>query len=135
EPEPEEGSEQTPRPRDLEDAEPSAGTQHAPELPEPNLEVGDVAHAEADGRGVERAVREGQGEQIAAHPLDLVALAPRPLEHRLREVEAHNMHGAGSPGGEREVAGSATAVEDPVARADDSLNGQPSPAPVQPGGH
>ena len=55
---------------------------------EPRLEVGDVAHAEADRRGVERLVREREREHVAAYPLDRGRLAHgRALEHPLREVE------------------------------------------------
>ena len=45
------------RRRDLEDAEPSALAEHAPQLADARFEVLDVAHAEADGGGVERRRR------------------------------------------------------------------------------
>ncbi len=54
EPEREERPQRAARARDLEDREPAAGPQHAAQLAQPELEVGDVADAEADRRRVER---------------------------------------------------------------------------------
>ena len=101
--------------RDLEDREPAAGTQHAAQLAQRELEVGDVAHAEADGRRVERRVGERQREHVALHPLER-RLAARALEHPLREVEAGDARRAGLRVGDREVAGAARRVEHAVAR-------------------
>ena len=67
---------------------------------QPELEVGDVAHAEADRGRVEGAVVERQREQVAAHPVDLRALAARALEHALGEVEAGHC-GRARPSGRR----------------------------------
>ena len=119
---------------DLEDRKPPAGPEHAAQLRERGLEVGDVPHAEADGGGVERVVVERQREQVALHPLDGVRLPPRPLEHPGREVEAG--HDASLPlGGDGEVAGAAARVEHPVAGLDDGLRREPSPRAVEPGRH
>ena len=54
EPEREERPSSAARPRDLEDREPAAGPQHAAELAQRRLEVGEVADAEADRHRVER---------------------------------------------------------------------------------
>ena len=45
--------EQPTRPGDLEDSDPAARPQHAPQLGKPLLEVGHVADAEADRGGIE----------------------------------------------------------------------------------
>ena len=104
------------------------------ELPQPALEVGEVAHAEADGGGVELAVRERQRERVALHPLDRAGLAPRPLEHPLGEVEPDDS--SASPLGlDREVAGPAAGVEHAISGPDDLADGEPPPAPVEPDGH
>src|SRR5581483_4683562 len=98
------------RRRDLEDREPPARPQHPPQLAHAGFEVGDVAHAEADGRDVEAAVLERQRERVAVRPLDRRLLAPRALEHALREVEPRDV-GAAAMRLDREVAGAATDVE------------------------
>ena len=121
--------------RDLEDADAAARLQHAPQLGEPALEVGDVADAEADGRRVERAVLEGQLEQVALDPLDRGLLPPRALEHARREVEADHLAGASLARGDGEVARAAAAVEHAVAGRDDLADGQAPPALVEPDGH
>ncbi len=134
EPDAVEGRERAARRRDLEDPEPAAGAQHAAQLPQPRLEIVDVAHAEADRRRVEGRVRERQREHVAAHPFDRRRLAARPLEHPLGEVEPRDC--AAVPARlEREVAGSAAGVEHPVARPHDLLDGDPAPAPVEAHGH
>ena len=100
----------------------------------PALEVVDVADPEADGDGVECRVLERQREHVARDPLDGGRLPARPLEHRLREVEADDVRAAAERR-DREVAGAAARVEDAVARPDDGLDGHAAPAPVEPGGH
>ena len=84
------------------------------ELGEAALEVGDVADAEADGRRVERGVRERELEQVALDPLERRVLAAGAYEHRLGEVEPDHL-GAGSPRRDREIAGAAARVEHSVA--------------------
>ena len=81
--------------RDLEDREPPAGAQHAAQLAQRELQVGDVAHAEADRRRVERPVGERQREHVALHPLEHVRarrvfLRAR-AEHCSREVEPRHL--------------------------------------------
>ena len=123
------------RPRDLEDADAPARLEHPPQLVEPALEVGDVADAEADRGGVERAVLEGQLEEIALHPLDRRLLPPRALQHPGREVEPDHLAGARLAGRDREVARAAAAVEDAIAGRDDLAHGQAAPALVEPDRH
>ena len=119
---------------DLQDRETPAGAQHAVELCERRLEVRDVPDAEADRRGVERAVVEGQREQVALDPGDGLRLRPRAFEHARREVEAGD--DAALPlCGDREVARAAARVEDAVAGLDDRLDREPPPGPVEAGGH
>ena len=118
-----EGLHHTARLRDLEDREPAAGTQHAAQLAQRELEVGDVAHAEADGRRVERRVLERQREHVALHPVER-RLAARPREHLLREVEARDAAGAGLRVGDREVARAARRVEHAVALPYDRGGGE-----------
>ena len=60
----------------------------------PALEVGEVARAEADRRGVERVVRVGQLERVApldSSPARRPPCAARQLEHLLREVRADDL--------------------------------------------
>ena len=79
----------------------------------PRVEILDVAHAEADGGGVERRVVERQREHVALHELDLGRLPPRALEHLLREVETDDV-GAVRTRADRQVAGAAARIERPV---------------------
>src|SRR5215472_4242333 len=60
EPDPVEGRQQPARRRDLEDPEPAARAEHAPQLPDARLQVLDVPDAEADDGGVEARVVERQ---------------------------------------------------------------------------
>src|SRR5919109_2866859 len=98
------------------------------------VEVVEVPDAEADGRGVEALVGERQCERVAADPLDLRLLPPRPLEHRGREVEAGDL-AAGCARGDRQIAGAAADIEHAVARTDDGGDRQPPPAAVGAGGN
>src|SRR5205823_7681743 len=66
-----ERGEQTARPRDLQDSEPSTLTEDAPQLAQRPVQVLDVPHAEADGRGIEAPDLERKLEQIPADPLEL----------------------------------------------------------------
>ncbi len=135
EPEREERPQRPARARDLEDREPAARTQHAPELGQGALEVGDVADTEADRGGVERPRLERQGEQVSLDPAQRGCLPAGALEHPRREVEAGHGHRPGPPVGEGEVAGAAGRVEDVVAGANGRGRGEPPPAQVEPRGH
>ena len=118
------------RRRDLEDAEPSAFAEHAPQLADARFEILDVAHAEADGGGVERRVVEREREHVASHEFDLRRLPPRALEHLVGEVEADDV-GAALTRTDREVAGAAACVERPVVAANGLLDRDAPPAPVE----
>ena len=97
-------------------------------------EIGDVAHAEADGGRVEAGVRVGQREHVALDPLDRARLAPRPHEHLAREVEPRD-DAALALGGDREVARAAARIEHAGAGLDDRLDREPPPAAVEPHRH
>ena len=134
EPERVEGPGEAARLGDLEDRDPAARLQHAAELAEREVEVGDVADAEADGCRVEGLVGEREREQVALHPVER-RLAARAGEHALREVEPGDPVRARLEIGDREVAGAAGRVEHTVAGAHDRLGGVPAPADVEPGRH
>ncbi len=123
EPEPEEGPQDAARPRDLEHRELPAGTQHARELAQAALEIGEIAHAEADRRRVELAVGERERERVALDPLDRAGLLPRALEHPLGEVEPDDAP-ATPLGLDGEIARTAARIEHAVARPDDLAHGE-----------
>src|SRR5581483_6261020 len=135
EPDPVERREEPARGRDLEDPGPAARGEHAAQLGQTLLQVGDVADAEADGRRLERPGLEREGEQITLDPRRLGQLAPRAREHPRREVEPRHLPGARLARRDREVPGAAAGVEDAVARPNDRLGRDPPPAEVEPGGH
>src|SRR6478672_6964880 len=91
EPELVEQLERAARRRDLEDPQPAAGPEHAPQLPDRCFEVLDVPDAEAHDRRIEARVFEWELEHIGLHPLELGRLAPGPLEHPLGEVDADDV--------------------------------------------
>jgi hypothetical protein len=80
---------------------------------EPTLEIVEVADAEADRGGVERAVLERQRERVALHPLDLRRLAS-PARASAPRSRARS-RGPGLQRRDREVAGAAAGVEHAVA--------------------
>ena len=136
EPEREERAQHAARPRDLEDREPAAGAEHAPELAQPALEVGDVADPEADRRRVERARRRTAAR--AGRPRPTRASAPCAAPARASAREKSRPVTVSAPAaqiGEREVAGAAGGVEDAVAGLNGRGGREPPPAQVEPDGH
>ena len=121
--------------RDLEDPEPPAGLQHAPQLTDSRLEVRDVADPEPDHGDVEARVRERQREHVAFDERHAGGLAPRALEHRSREVEADDTRRTGGAGRNGEVARPAARVEDAVARPYRFADRRRAPALVEPRRH
>ena len=134
EPEAEERLQEPARPGDLEHGDLPVGTQHARELGEPAAEVLEIPNPEADGHGVELAVRERKRERVALHPFDRARLLASAFEHRLGEVEPDDPPAA-PLGLDREVSRPAAGVEHAIARPDDLLRGEPAPAAVEPGRH
>src|SRR5439155_17990986 len=99
--------------RDLEHSKSSVGTQDAAQLTECAFDVVDVANSETDGCTVKGRVVERQRQEIAANPLQRGRLAPRTLQHRLREVESgHSSSDTGT--GDRQIACPAARVEDAI---------------------
>ena len=135
EPEPVERRQRPRGRRDLENAEPAVGSQDAPELDERGGKVGDVTDAEADRGGIEARVRERQREQVPFDPGNRLLLGAGALQHAGREVEPHDLTGAGLHGGHGEITGAAAAVEHAIARPHDRLHRLPAPALVETGGH
>ncbi len=134
EPQPVEGPQNAPRPRDLEDPEPAAAVEYAPKLSQPFFDVGNVPDPESDGCRVEGVVREGQLQQVALDPAHVGPFSLRALQHGLGEIQPGHAP-ARMRGGDREIARPAAGVQYPVAGPDYRLCRQPAPAPVEPSRH
>ena len=135
EPEREERPEDPARPRDLEDREPPAGPQHAAELAQRELEIGDVPDAEADRRRVEDPSSNGSASRSPSTQSSAGALRRARSSIRGEKSSPVTDAGAGAQVGEREVAGAAGGVEHAVAGPDDRRGREPPPAQVEPAGH
>src|SRR4029079_660309 len=130
-----EPGEAAPRPGDLEAQDAPAGPHRASHLPEPAAIVGQVAHAEGDGGGVEACVVGRQGEGVADHVLEAgpsSVLAARDVDHAGRDVDPDDPAaglGATLEVG-RDLAGAGGDVERPHPRLEASRPDE-APAPVR----
>ena len=123
------------RGRDLEHHDAAARPRHARHLPQPAVEVREVARTEPHGHRVELAVAVGQLERVALHPLHARGLAARQLEHRLGEVEPCHLR-APARQLDRQVAGAGGHVQRPRPGADARQVGSPlAPAVMHAGRH
>ena len=112
------------------------GTSTRAQLASAALEVGDVAHAEADRGGVERRVRERAARAGRPAPSSIDGDFRRARSSiRSREVEARHARRRRRAGREREVAGAAGGVEHAVAGPHDRRRREPPPAQVEPDRH
>jgi hypothetical protein len=74
EPSPGEAPDERSGPRDLEAGDPAARSHDPPHLTKATAVIGQVPHAERDGRGVHRPILEGQAHRIADYELELHAV-------------------------------------------------------------
>ena len=111
------------------DQQPPAGAQHATDLEQQVRRIGDVlehlrAPHEVDARVVERQRAVGLHQpQVGTR-----GVAPRPLERRLRQLDAHGLRAGIAQGGD-EPAGAAAEVEHALAGADLTEQQRAAPLP------
>ena len=134
EPEAKERPEEAPRPRDLQTGEPASRARDTRELVQARFQIGQVADPEADGDRLELSSLEWEARRIGLHPLDVRGLAARPFQHGSREIDPDDVS-AGVPAGQREIAGAATRIENAVARPNDCVRSQATPAAVEAQSH